>query len=334
MLTQLFNSSRSQMIIFIIFLLFLLWAQTLFGSAGEVFSPYHHTLPGFSDINSWLGIGSLPVISSIFAIFIMLIQASILSYFDFKFKLLKNKSFLPALFFVILASSFIETQQFHSIQIASLLFSIAILRMFQSVQEQRAISHVFDAAFSVSLASLFYLPMGIFIFFVWSSILHLRPFVWKEWVASILGFSLPYMLYFGFYFVFTGEIQVLFHSFIDNIFILQPISSLNISHYFLLGFLAVFVFLASISYSQNFSTLAIRSRNYFKLFFIIFAISIIVFLIFPAAGSELFYLMSISLAFLFSFYTQFIRSKWSGDLVLFVFLALIVFNHFFYLFPV
>ncbi len=118
--------------------------------------------------------------------------------------LLFKNTLLPALVFIIITAIF---PTFYTMDAATLiiflqlLLFITVIKLFKTNQGAQK---CFDAGVIVALASLFYFPAIAWIVLVWFSLIIFRPFVWREWVSSILGVLTLY-IFLAFYYYWTNR---------------------------------------------------------------------------------------------------------------------------------
>lgn len=116
--------------------------------------------------------------------------------------LLKQSSYFPALIFVLLASCRSSLICFYPSLIASLFLMLAIRRLAAGYKKDKALSEVFDAGLFIGIASLFYIPLVVFVVFLWIAILTIRSLIWREWVAALIGFALPFAFILAYHYIF------------------------------------------------------------------------------------------------------------------------------------
>lgn len=118
--------------------------------------------------------------------------------------LLFKNTLLPALVFIIITAIF---PTFYTMDAAiliiflQLLLYITVIKLFKTNQGAQK---CFDAGVIVAIASLFYFPAIAWIVLVWFSLIIFRPFVWREWVSSIIGVLTLY-LFLAFYYFWTNR---------------------------------------------------------------------------------------------------------------------------------
>lgn len=114
--------------------------------------------------------------------------------------LLFKNTLLPSLVFVIITGIF---PTFYTMDAAILIIFlqlalfITLIKLFKSNQGTQK---CFDAGIIVAVASLFYFPAIAWLMLVWFSLIIFRPFVWREWVSTILGVIMLYLFLAFYYF--------------------------------------------------------------------------------------------------------------------------------------
>ncbi|MGP8216178.1 MAG: DUF6427 family protein [Bacteroidia bacterium] len=151
---------------------------------------YGVTIPFFNDLWAW--VAKLEAFSTGFGIILLLTQAFIWNSFINNNALLKQSSYFPAFFFIILASCRTSLICLYPALFASLFLVLAMRRLAASYKKEKALSEVFDAGLFIGIASIFYLPLVVFILFLFIAILVIRSLVWREWIAAVIGFILPF----------------------------------------------------------------------------------------------------------------------------------------------
>ena len=156
--------------------------------------PFFNTLWGWAvDIKTFsVGIG----------IIIIMAHAFIWNAFINRNNILKQSSNFPAFFFVLLASCKSSLVGFYPSLLASFFLMLAIRRLAAGYKKEKALSEVFDAGIFVGIASLFYLPVAVFVLFLWIAILIMRSLMWREWVAALIGFILPFGFTLAYHYLF------------------------------------------------------------------------------------------------------------------------------------
>ena len=185
----------------------------------------------------------------------------------------------------------------------------------------------FNAAFFVSLASLFNIKLIFFLLLIPAAIIIFRQGSFKELWASLIGILLPYWLFLGFHFYFKGTWlpepdlfgQLTTIEFIDFQSLKAETPAL-IYVVFLLLISSSFIF-------SKFRSLNTNHRLHFVLFFFSFILSVLIIIL----NAEQWYMLLPFIAFLagipISFYLNNGRRKIFQEIVFDLFLLFIIFTH-------
>ncbi|MFN3917621.1 MAG: hypothetical protein ACK4K0_07750 [Flavobacteriales bacterium] len=221
-------------------------------------------------------------------------------------ELFDRQTFLPSLIYVITIGSFPKFSQLNPILIANFFLVIAVWRLFQVKRDASASKEMFDSAFFIALAALFYTPFLFFFLLTWVCLIIFRPFVWREWLLALFGFCFPIAVSAALYFVFNQLLDFDFYFnwegtykadiFTENVIIRSGASSLILMN---------FILAAYASFSK-FSTNTLRFKRLLTLFAFLGVISILAMLYCRFISNEEVYPIFIALpsALFFTFYYQ------------------------------
>ena len=189
MFVSFFKSNNASAYIFIPLFALALW---VFGFIHPVAIPsVKHAMPFYELLagpvsNTWANI--------ILALILIIAEAFLLNYIVNDNEILTRPSFLPAVLYIIFMSSNKPMFILHPLVFGNFFLMLAIHRLLNSYRKEKAFSHFFDAAFLISIASLFYFPYIVFFQVLGAALVILRPFNWREWVISLAGVLVPYIL--------------------------------------------------------------------------------------------------------------------------------------------
>ncbi len=266
-----------------------------------------------------------PLISKISCFILLLIQVFILNQLNKKYLIVNVRTYLPAFFFIIITSSFIELQRINPAVFASFFLIMAIDKVFDSYRIKGLAYHYFEAAFFISLGSLFYLPAAFFIIFLWFAAAQLRPFHWREWLFPILGLITPYILLTGYYYVFKQELFYFIDYLTTNFnYHVEATNYFTLPYMIFYGFILFITFIAIMHIFSSLFKKKIQARKSFTLFTWLLIISLAIFFFDASASFEMIYLIAVPMSFLLSDYFAHLRSRAWGDVIfILIFLNLI-----------
>lgn len=270
-------------------------------------------MPLYKLIASW--IQSQPNWVSITVMLVLItIQIFIFTTLDFRFSITHNKSFLVAFIFLLLVLSFPSLNVLLPAHFANVLILMGINKIFQAVTREKAHYIIFDSSLYFSIASLFYFYSYFLFAFVIIALIITRKFYFREWIISILGFITPYIFLYAIWYILKGEIFNL-PQFIDISLIHLNKIIFNTHTIIYYSILLFYILIGSYVVISILPTISIANRNYFKLFFWLFLLSVIILFIHPGASFQLFIVMTIPLSILFATSFQHIKSKWWNEIL-------------------
>ncbi len=257
-------------------------------------------------------------------------SALILNFIIEKFDVLERKSNMPAMLFLLLASSFGPFLDFHPLQPAIFLLLISIYRIFESYQSSSALSNAFDSGFFLGIAILFYFPFFWFMPFLWTCLLIVRPFVWREYALSALGALLPILLAASYYY-FIDRLPFLW--FDKIVYALSersfPYPSDNwlwwgvfISGCFILLFSAGAIL-------KRLNNSVIRAKSTIQTFLVFAFFSLFVVFVNGTQQAFIFYLFVIPISLLWSNYFVSLKKQWLAELLFSIYLIFVIANQYF-----
>jgi hypothetical protein len=325
MIYRIFRSYSPFLIILLPVLGILLWLQAFSIPANPRFAFDTYQMPFYKYIDSLLN--NTPVWGKVLSLGLIIIQAILLIQINKKYLIIKERTYLPAFFFILLSSSYVELQRLNPAIIAGFFLIFAIEKVFSTYKYTRISYNYFDVGLILSLGSLFYAPLGYFILFVWISLAILRPFHSREWLFPILGFIIPYLLLFAYTYVFHNS-HFYYLDYIKTVLkhAAPDFPYMNIAYYIFFGFLLFITIISSFYLTSTYHTKKIQNRKYFAIFLWLFIISVGIFLIDSSASMEILILIAIPLSFNLSDYFASNRSIIWGEFVFYILILLTIFN--------
>jgi hypothetical protein len=327
MLLRLLRSTGAQTIILIPILGILLWLISFIHPSEAVFLFDSYPMPSYKLVTELIPVRSF--FGNLVAISLVLAQALLLVRLNTRFILINNRTYLPAIIFILLTASIPDLQRLNPVIFSGFFLLLGLELMFNGYQSGKIAYEFFTASFFISLGATFYPYLLFFLFIVWIGLIILRPFYWREWVFSIIGFLLPWLFVFSYYYLIHDQpdkiITDLSHAFQ---------SDYDFPQYSLLTYVfAVFTMLLVLVASQfiiiGFTSKKILTRKAFLLFLWLFINCLGIYILVDQASVEMIFLAAIPLSYLISHYFMFVRSHFWGELfvtLLFLIIFLIQFG--------
>lgn len=323
MLYRILTGDRFLTIVFILIIGIGIWIPFFIGSEITLNRQYGTGMPFFQYTNTLLS-GRL-FLSRLLSAVLVFIEAMLLVRINGKYVLIQKRTYLPALFFVLIVSSNKELLEWNPVLPAAVFVIIVLDILLGSHKNSPDSYRFFDTGIILGLGSLFYAPLVFIIAIIWISKIVQRPQFWREYLFPILGFIVPYVFLFAILFFRNEHFPTFFNNLSQNILFGIEFPEFHLTYWIFIAFLAFLVALSSIYFLGVFKFRKIYLRDYFLVLFWLFIITVIIYLFLSGTNPGIGYLMGIPLSFILSNY--FINSKKSlpNKLLLFGFVMYILF---------
>lgn len=317
MLLKIVRSNSPLILLFLVTLSVILWLPGFKGLSTEAFAFNQYQMPLYKLLGNITGkTNSAGIIIAFAAVFLMAIYILKL---DRVFILLERRNYSPAIFFILLSSSFIQLQYINPGIFASFALMLTLEQLFATYHKRKILNKLFITGMLISVASLFSLYSVVFLILIWVALILLRGFNLKEWFMPLPGFIFPYIFVFAYYFISDNHsVNGLIAIIRQNLYQHSIITHYNSAYYAFYGFIGLLIVFASFSVIKRFRGRKIYIRKYFELFWWVFVMSILIFAISRGVAIELIYTAAIPLSFLFADYFNSVKSSVFGEIVLFI----------------
>jgi hypothetical protein len=235
-----------------------------------------------------------------------------------QYAFIRMRTFLPSILFILISSGIPELHSMHPVYPATLFLILTIDRIFNSYDKEKIHSNAFESGIFLAIGSLFYFNLAFFFPVIWFGFIILRLRVnWREYVLSTLGFVLPWLVAMFFYTI-TGNEQDLIKLVETNFTFHQNFILKNLSIQIYLEFLIIMTLSGSFFLLLQYDEKKVSSRKYFKVFFWIFLIAMILTIVVPAASQEMILILSLPLTYLISNYFIYMKRTIWGEIFFFL----------------
>jgi len=261
-------------------------------------------------------IGEHVFLSKIIALTLLVINALLLSRLNMKFIVLKSRTYLPSFIFLLVASSFLPLQCFNPVIFASIFMLFAIEAMLGTIKKEGLAYDYFLASFLVSTGSLFYARGAYLMFIIWIGLSLFRNIRFREWIFTIIGFLLPYLFVFSWYYLSGQELGPKWQGMIKNLSPDHDFSYFNRYYILFYAVLGLLILLASRKMVRNYQGLKIYVRKFYRLNFWIFTVTLIIYFGLYSRSVELIYFSGFAISFILSYYLLNLRSRLTGEILI------------------
>ena len=264
------------------------------------------------------------------AFLLVLFQSVFLNTMVSNNSIIQQKTFLPALIYLLLMSSFPGFQSLNPVIIANLFFIFILYNLIKVYDQPEDYERIFRIGFLTAVSSMFYFPAIYFLIVIWYGFLILRLFDWRGWIISLLGFITPYLFLMVYYFWFdkfnlrSNEYLDYFRHFSKLILSFPAYSKLFLCLYTILILLSLFIF-----YNSTGDKI-IKVRNIRVIIIWLFVLTVLsIFL----AGNNLFFHLEIFFIPASIFIANFLfllKRKYISEIILTLLIAAIIICKFIY----
>lgn len=323
MLLKQFKRTGPLTVFLIAVVLILLWIGA-FLKLKEGFSLYFDLdpMPLYGLISSVTG--THPVPGLILSFILLAVMAFLMVNLNTILFFINERTFLPALFYILLSGLFPQYQLLNPAIISAVFLMMAVKRIMESYRVQGTAYSFFDAGILISVGSLFYVNLIWFGLITIIGILLLRPFNFREILLSLIGLITPYIFTVAIYYVLGHEPFDFLDLIVYNMFEKQgefafnPFTIAGIIFTGLLMLIAVGQLFMIIGFKK------IQSRKIFSALLWIFVISILVYFLVPAVSIEMIWIAAIPVSYYLSHYMIFVKKKLMAEIIFNLFLLLVI----------
>lgn len=242
-----------------------------------------------------------------------------------------ERTFLPALFYVLFGGFFPDHQLMNPVLPASVFLILAIRRIMDGYHKTGTAYNYFDAGILISTGSLFYANLIWFGLLVIIGIALLRTGNMKEIVISILGLLAPFLITFGFYYVIGKDVGALMKLLGDNLFTKAPYYPFPALTIVALVFSGALLVVSIFHVMNHMNNKKIQARKTFSLLIWTFLIAGIIYFALPSVSIEIVWLASIPVSYFLTHYFVFVKKKLVPEIVFSVLLVFILLIQIWYL---
>jgi hypothetical protein len=239
---------------------------------------------------------------------------------------INERTYLPALLYILAGGFFPEFQLLNPALPASIFLMLAIIRIIDGYRKAGVPNNFFDAAILISTGSLFYANLIWFGLLVIIGIVLIRTVDISGIAISILGLLTPYLLTFGFYYVTGKDVRALLTLIGNNLFLRTvgfQFSKVTIA---ILIVSSIMIVMSLLYLLSMLNTKKIKSGKTFSILIWSFLISLAVYFILPSVSVEIVWIAAIPVSYFLTHYFVFIKKKLLPEImfaVLFLFVLIL-----------
>jgi hypothetical protein len=304
---RLFKGTSPGVILIIITLAVAFWVVSLNHPGTHQFHTVLYPMPLQSLLSSLFGSSAfLPLLISLVMV---LIIASLLVSFNTGSFFINERTFLPAIVYIILSSLIPYQAEFNPVLPATLLMIFAFIRITASYRQAGTSYNYFDAALLISTGSLLYANLMWFGILLFVGIYTLRNINLQETGIAIIGLITPYALLYGVYYVIGHDLSELTTQIANSLF--KEAADYEWSRMLIVTSIVVGItIIVSLFHLLSvFNSKKVSSRKIFTLLLWVMLISALVYILVPSASVEMISFFIIPASYVLSHYYVFMKRK-------------------------
>lgn len=258
-------------------------------------------------------------------LFLAVLTVFVINFIIRKNALTEDNSF-AILFYIILCSYFPNSFINEAVFISNFILLLAFRRIYSLRSSIQTKEKIFDSAFWIGIASLFYVWSLFYVILVYAAIVVFRKIDWRNFVIPLIGIITPIFLSYAYLLAFD-DLERFYNLWIWGFDLSSQ--AYNSGHFlFPLVLIGIVALIAIIPTTKRSLLAKIDFKATWTLLIVHLVISLIVVIIAPEKnGSELIFLF-FPLSVLFANYLQVISRYWIKESIIYVFILMIINNLF------
>ncbi len=273
---------------------------------------------------SWLK--NVPLLQSIVAILLIFLQAVTINYIVNRHRLSLRPNLFPGVFYILLVSISKESLYLNPVLFANIFFLLAVVNLFKTYRIAHVSTSIFNSAFFIAIASLFYLPALLYLLPCFIALFMLRSFRVKERLQYILGaVTAIYLAFCAFFFY---GLHTSFQSYFSKNLTLPSVSDIYLQALIPLGLIALALIVVTVNYYSLRKKKSIQSQRKIDILYWFLLFSPLMLLLWHRIDSFGLLLVSMPLSILIGMILFRMKNQVVAELIHFIALAVIVVTHF------
>jgi len=191
-----FNSGYFSRTLILVFIAALLWLPAFLLPAETVVpqhpAPLYQLFLFLTGSNTYLHLS--------IAFLLSIASALLLNQIATQFGFTERISQLGTLVYIVFSAAMLSYTAMSPVAIVNFLMLLILLSLFKVAEAKETIPLAFNASFILGIAALFFLPALLFILLLWIALIIFRVNQWRSFVVSFIGFLLPFVFAFTWYF--------------------------------------------------------------------------------------------------------------------------------------
>jgi len=260
----------------------------------------------------------------LFSFAIVTLIAFLIIHFNTVVFFMNERTFLPALFFIIITGFFPHNQLLNPVLPASVFLMLALNRIMDGYRKPGVAYNFFDASILISFGSLFYGNLIWFGLLVIIGIALLRAGSLIEIFISLTGLITPYIITFGLYYVLGKDLSELLVVIKGNLFDVSAVYEFSRITIVVLVVAGIVTLDAIANLFMVINMKKIKSRKTFSLLLWTFLLSGVLYFVLPSVSVEMIWITAIPASYILAHYFVFVKKRLVPEIMFVLFLLLVI----------
>lgn len=256
--------------------------------------------------------------SRFLALGFVILEGVMLVRMNARYILVQQRTFLPALFFIILSSHSPELMQWNPVLPATFFLILVLEILFRSYKDEPNSYRYFDAGILLGLGCLFYAPLVYLLPFIWIAGIVQRPFYWRELLFPVLGFMVPVVFLVSGIFFLGKSIPEFWHLLLTNFIFEFYIPHIHWIYIAFASYVAVLIMLSSVFLLKVFQFRKIYIRDYFMVLFWMFIASAFLYFLLSGFNNRIAYITAVPISYILTNYFTNARRNLGNKILLYL----------------
>lgn len=320
LLLRLFKNNRVGGIVFVILLAILSYFVSFLSPTGQVDEqgmPMYNLIFGQID--------HIRVLNYILALAIHLLICLVLVRMNLRFTLIDERTFMPALFYLIIVNAFPSLHQVNPMLVGALFYLLSFIMILNAHDEGPDSLKIFNAFLVLFAGVLFYAKLIWFLPVLWLVLLTIRAVTPRELIFPMVAGIFVGLLTFTTFWIILDDLDGLAELLRSQLSFGGHLQPVRISIYLFMGFLLLLVIIASGFIITRFQARKIIIRNIYQVLFFMFLFSIIFFFLISGYRTGTIYYMAIPVTYLFTNYFQHGGSAFLKEIFIWILMGLMIY---------
>jgi len=266
----------------------------------------------------------IPFLNALISLAILLFSGYLLNRIGLHHSLLEDRSFMPALFFLIFSAALPEGRHLSPVLIGSLFYLLCFGMIFDAHDDKQDTFRIFGAGLVLAAGSLFYLKLIWLLPLIWISLSTLRPTSLRELFYPVTALLIAGLLLFTWHWGIRGDGGRFVELLQENLAFKGGFAQRHLAGYALYGYFLLLILTASLYMVNRFQARKTVIQNIYQVMFYMFLGGILFYVFIEQFNPHALVFIAIPVAFILSNYFHRRRNHWSHELLLWILMGLVV----------